>query len=87
MGKANGRIGNNRGGIGNMVSFEHNGNIIANAELSFIPDCGEVVSIYENEYVVSGFRHEVKIERRERSMKKKVTEKIVCVVDDIQEEK
>lgn len=64
-----------------LVSFEHNGNIIANADLSFIPNCGEVVSIYKNEYAVSGFRHEVKIERRERTMKKKVTEKIICVVD------
>lgn len=66
------------------VSFEYNDKIIANAELSVVPAYAEVIRIWDKDYEVFDFRHEVEIKQKP-SGKKAVTEKIICELIDIKE--
>jgi hypothetical protein len=67
-----------------LVSFEHCKKIIANANLSFIPNYGEEVTIFGVVYEVIDCRHEVEIKIKQ-SGKKCVVEKNICVVSAIRD--
>lgn len=66
------------------VSFEHEGKIIANAELSYAPNCHEIVTIWGKLYNIIDFKHEVEIGLKKTGTKK-VIEKIICVVEEVTE--
>ena len=63
------------------VSFEYNDKIIANAELSLIPQCQDTIKIWGKEYEVGDFRQEVEIKQKP-SGKKVVIEKIIVPLND-----
>jgi len=63
------------------VYFEHEGRITATAGLSYIPNCHEIVTIWGKPYNVVDFKHEVEIGLN-KTGKKKVIEKIICVVEE-----
>lgn len=63
------------------VSFEYNDKIIANAELSLIPNYGDTITIWGKEYEVGDYRQEVEIKQKP-SGKKAVIEKIIVTLDD-----
>ena len=63
------------------VSFEYCDKIIANAELSLIPNYGDTIKIWGKEYEVGDFRQEVEIKQKP-SEKKAVIEKIIVTLND-----
>ena len=63
------------------VSFEYNDKIIANAELSMIPYCGDTIKIWGKEYETGDYRQEVEIKQKP-SGKKSVIEKIIVTLND-----
>lgn len=63
------------------VSFEYNDKIIANAELSLIPQYQNTIKIWGKEYEVGDYRQEVEIKKKP-SGKKVVIEKIIVTLDD-----
>lgn len=63
------------------VSFEYCGKIIANAELSLIPNYGDTIKIWGKEYEIGDFRQEVEIKQKP-SGKKVVIEKIIVTLND-----
>ena len=62
-----------------LVSFEYDGKIIANAELSKIPDRCECVTIWGKTYHVNNVKHEVEIKQKSTG-KKVVVEKNICTL-------
>lgn len=62
-----------------LVSFEYCNKIIANAELSLIPQYQDTIKIWGKEYEVGGFRQEVEIKQKS-SGKKAVIEKIIVTL-------
>lgn len=63
------------------VSFEYCNKIIANAELSLIPNYQDTIKIWGKEYEVGDFRQEVEIKQKP-SGKKSVIEKIIVTLND-----
>ena len=63
------------------VSFEYCNKIIANAELSLIPQYQDTIKIWGKEYEVGDFRQEVEIKQKP-SGKKAVIEKIIVTLND-----
>ena len=63
------------------VSFEYCNKIIANAELSMIPYCGDTIKIWGKEYECGDYRQEVEIKQKP-SGKKAVIEKIIVTLND-----
>lgn len=63
------------------VSFEYNNKIIANAELSLIPQYQNIIKIWGKEYEVGDYRQEVEIKQKS-SGKKLVIEKIIVTLND-----
>lgn len=63
------------------VSFEHCNKIIANAELSLIPQYQDTIKIWGKEYEVGDYRQEVEIKQKP-SGKKSVIEKIIVMLND-----
>ena len=64
-----------------LVSFEYCNKIIANAELSLIPQYQDSIKIWGKEYEVGDFRQEVEIKQKP-SGKKTVIEKIIVTLND-----
>ena len=64
-----------------LVSFEYCNKIIANAELSLIPQYQDTIKIWDKEYEVGDFRQEVEIKQKP-SGKKAVIEKIIVTLND-----
>ena len=65
-----------------LVSFEYCNKIIANAELSLIPQYQQdTIKIWGKEYEVGDFRLEVEIKQKS-SGKKAVIEKIIVTLND-----
>lgn len=64
-----------------LVSFEYCNKIIANAELSLIPQYQDTIKIWGKEYEVGDFRQEVEIKQKP-SGKKVVIEKIIVTLND-----
>lgn len=65
------------------VSFEYEGKIIANAELSTIPFDTKLV-IWGKRYAINNVRHEVEIGLKKTGTKK-VVEKVICEVEEVTE--
>jgi hypothetical protein len=63
------------------VSFEYNDKIIANADLSLIPQYQNTIKIWGKEYEVGDYRQEVEIKQKP-SGKKSVIEKIIVTLND-----
>lgn len=63
------------------VSFEYCYKIIANAELSLIPNYGDTITVWGKEYEVGDYRQEVEIKQK-LSGKKAVIEKIIVTLND-----
>ena len=63
------------------VCFEYCNKIIANAELSLIPQYQDTIKIWGKEYEVGDFRQEVEIKQKP-SGKKAVIEKIIVTLND-----
>lgn len=66
------------------VSFEYCNKIIANAELSLIPQNQDTIKIWGKEYEVGDFRQEVEIKQKP-SGKKVVIEKIIVTLNDCED--
>ena len=66
------------------VSFEYNDKIIANADLSLIPQYQDTIKIWGKEYEVGDFRQEVEIKQKP-SGKKAVIEKIIVTLNDCED--
>ena len=64
-----------------LVSFEYCDKIIANAELSLIPQYQDTIKIWGKEYEVGDFRQEVEIKQKP-SGKESVIEKIIVTLND-----
>jgi hypothetical protein len=64
-----------------LVSFEYCDKIIANAELSLIPQYQDTIKIWGKEYEVGDYRQEVEIKQKP-SGKKVVIEKIIVMLND-----
>lgn len=64
-----------------LVSFEYCNKIIANAELSLIPNYRDTIKIWGKEYEVGDYRQEVEIKQKP-SGKKAVIEKIIVTLND-----
>jgi hypothetical protein len=65
-----------------LVSFEYNDNIIANADLSLIPQYQNTIKIWGKEYEVGDYRQEVEIKQKP-SGKKSVIEKIIVTLNEV----